>query len=91
LRAATLAAQAERCWPILPILQRNDKVRIDGAARRSFLDMQSTLQPAKQRKEENLDQHVQRSYGRAVRASAVRVPHNPFRHLRGLGHFKMQD
>jgi hypothetical protein len=44
-RAAMLAAQAELVLAD-PTVSINDKVRIDGAARRALLDMQSALQAA---------------------------------------------
>ena len=43
LRAATLAAQAELVLAD-PAASINDKVRIDGAARRALIDMRATLQ-----------------------------------------------
>jgi hypothetical protein len=44
MRAATLAAQAEQVLAD-PAATVNDKIRIDGAARRARLDMQAVLQP----------------------------------------------
>jgi hypothetical protein len=44
MRAATLAAQAELVLAD-PEASINDKVRIDGAARRALADMQAALQP----------------------------------------------
>jgi hypothetical protein len=43
LRAAALAAQAELILAD-PAASINDKVRIDGAARRALIDMRTTLQ-----------------------------------------------
>jgi hypothetical protein len=43
-RSAMLVAQAERVLAD-PTASINDKVRIDGAARRALIDMQATLRP----------------------------------------------
>jgi len=57
-RAAMLAAQAEQVLAD-PAATINDKVRIDGAARRAMLDMQATLKAGKREPETSaLDQYL---------------------------------
>jgi hypothetical protein len=58
LRAATLQAQAELVLAD-PAVSINDKVRIDGAARRALIDMRATLQAKrKPDKLSNLDAYL---------------------------------
>jgi hypothetical protein len=64
-RAAMLAAQAEQVLAD-PAATINDKVRIDGAARRAMLDMQATLKAGKREPETSaLDQYLAEREGTA--------------------------